>query len=295
MKLSGIYAPIPTPFDAGERIALDKLASNLSRWSEQGLDGIVMPGSNSEAPYLRREERLELWRTCGEVLRGCETGFISGTGAESTADTIELTLEAAQLGAEAALIIPPHFYRSGMTHERLVAHYRAVADESPVPVLLYNVPAFTGIDFALETLSELAQHPGIVGIKDSSSNVVKMAELLAMRPDFLVFAGTGSALLPFLSIGAVGGVMALANFAAPRLKELLSAFRAGNLDEARRIQLSLTRVNAAVTARFGVPGLKWAMDQTGFYGGVCRRPLTPLGPDQAQEIDRLLVQAGLCV
>ena len=293
MNLSGIHAPIPTPFDDRERVALDKLAANLTRWCEQGLDGVVMPGSNSEAPFLSRAERIELWRTCGEVLSGTGTGFISGTGAETTAESIELTQKAAEAGAQATLLIPPHFYRSGMTHDRLVAHYRTVADESPVPLLIYNVPAFTGIDFALETLTTLAEHPGIVGIKDSSSNVVKMAGLLAMRPDFLVFAGTGSALLPFLSIGAVGGIMALANFAAPRLRELLEAFKNGDQGEARRLQISLARINTAVTARYGVPGLKWAMDRMGFHGGICRRPLTSLSSDQARDIEGLLAEAGL--
>ena len=185
-------------------------------------------------------------------------------------------------------MLPPYFYKASLTHDALVAHYRAVADASPIPVLLYNVPAFTGIDFALGTFLALADHPQIVGVKDSSSNVVKMVELLAERPDFQVFAGTGSALLPFLSVGAVGGIMALANVAATPLRRLMTLYEQGEKDAARTLQQGLAGLNSAITARFGVSGLKYAMDQIGIYGGPARRPLLPLGAPARAEIDRLL-------
>jgi 4-hydroxy-2-oxoglutarate aldolase len=175
-----------------------------------------------------------------------------------------------------------------MTHELLVKHFRAVADASPLPVLIYNMPAFTGIDLALNTLVELAAHPNIVGIKDSGSNVIKMGSLLAACPDFTVLAGTGGALLPFLSIGASGGVMALANFAAEPLNRLYQAFLKEDWNEARRLQYALMDINSAVTTRFGVPGLKYAMDQSGFYGGPCRKPLLPIPAETAAVIDGLL-------
>lgn len=287
-SLEGIYAPITTPFDENGGLALGGLEANLRRWIGESLDGVVMPGSNSEAAYLSAEERNELWRCCGRVLKGSGTRFISGTGMETTAETIEMTQRAAEAGAEASLVIPPHFYRAAMSHDTLLAHYSAVANESPIPILVYNVPAFTGISFQPETLFALAEHPRIVGVKDSSSNVVNMARVLAARPEFQVFAGTGSALLPFLSLGAVGGIMALANFASPRLRELLDAFNAGRKDRARQIQLSVAEINTAVTARFGVPGLKYAMDRSGFYGGPCRLPLLPLKKQARDEIDTLL-------
>lgn len=288
VNLAGLYPPIPTPFDDQERIALAKLEANLQRWVRQPLDGVVMPGSNSEAAFLTEAERLEVWQVCAPILRSAGKRFIAGTGAETTAETLALTQRAAELGAVATLVLPPYFYKSALTHDALVAHYQAVADASPIPILLYNVPAFTGVDFALATFLTLAEHPQIVGVKDSSSNIVKMAELLAQRPDFQVFAGTGSVLLPFLSIGAVGGIMGLANVAAEELRDVVVAFEHNQRDVARQRQLALAGLNSAVTARFGVAGLKYAMDQSGLYGGPTRRPLLPLGAAARAEIDRLL-------
>jgi 4-hydroxy-2-oxoglutarate aldolase len=288
VDLAGIYPPITTPFEQDESLAVDKLESNLGKWLDMPLDGVVSPGSNSEAAHLETEERILLWQVCAARLRGSGKRLIAGTGAESTAETIRLTLKAAELGAEAALVLPPYFYKPSLTPEVLIAHYRAVADESPIPLLVYNVPAFTGIDFAPATLLSMAEHPRIIGMKDSSANVVKIASLLAARPDFQVFAGTGSALLPFLSLGAIGGIMALANFAAGPLRQVWDTFYNGNLELARQIQLSLAEINSAVTARYGVSGLKYAMDCCGYYGGPPRRPLLPLSPGPRAEIDHLL-------
>ena len=293
IDLTGLYPPIVTAFNEDGSVAYDKLAANVRRWASQPLDGVVMPGSNSEAAYLSKEERIEIWQLCASELSGTGKRLIAGTGVESTGETIELTQKAAELGAEAALVLPPMFYRGQLTHDVLVAHYKALADVSPIPILVYNVPAFTHVDFAPATLLEMAQHPQIVGCKDSSANVVKIASVLAARPDFQVFAGTGSALLPFLSIGAVGGIMALANFAAAPLRDLYDTFQAGHMEAARRKQLALADINSAVTARFGVSGLKYAMDQVGFYGGPTRRPLLPLNAAAREEIDRLLARLAL--
>jgi len=292
VDLSGIYPPITTPFAPDESIAFDQLEANLEKWLAQPLDGVVMPGSNSEAAYLTLEERVKLWEVCARRLEGSGKRLIAGTGAESTATTIELTQKAGELGAEAALVLPPYFYKPSLTPEALIAHYLAVAEASPIPLLVYNVPAFTGIDFAPATLLAMAEHQRIIGVKDSSANVVKIASVLAARPDFQVFAGTGSALLPFLSIGAVGGIMALANFACVPLRGVWNAFYNGQFNEARQMQLGLAEINHAVTARFGVSGLKYAMDRCGFYGGPTRRPLLPLGSGPRAEIDHLL--AGIC-
>jgi 4-hydroxy-2-oxoglutarate aldolase len=286
--LTGIYPPITTPFDADGRLAWDQLEANLARWLAEPLEGVVMPGSNSEAVHLSAAERQQIWQVCARVLQGSGKRLIAGTGAQSTAAAIELTQAAADLGATAALVLPPYFYKPSLTPEVLIAHYRAVADASPIPLLVYNVPAFTGIDFAPATLLALAEHERIVGLKDSSANVVKIASILAARPDFQIFAGTGAALLPFLTLGAVGGIMALANFAARPLRRVWDAFREGDLLTARREQLALAEINAAVTARFGVSGLKYAMDRRGYYGGPPRRPLLPLGEAARAEIDRLL-------
>lgn len=288
MEIKGLFAPIPVPFDENENLALDHLEANLVRWIAQPLDGVVMPGSNSEAPYLTDAERLDLWRVCQEAFRGTGKTWLAGTGVERTRDAVRLTLEAANLGASATLVVPPNYYKRSMNHEALRVHYRTLADESPIPILVYNIPAFTGIDFELKTLLDLAEHPNIIGIKDSSSNVIKMGMLRQARPEFRVFAGTGGALLPFLSIGAVGAIMALANFAAAPLRALADAFAAGEMPKAQQMQLSLAEINFAVTGGYGVPGLKYAMDQCGFYGGPPRRPLLPASTAVCEHIDRLL-------
>lgn len=291
--LAGLYPPITTPFTHDDRLALSELERNLAYWIASPLDGVVMPGSNSESVFLTREERLELWRVCANLLKNSGKRLIAGTGAETTTETIALTEESAKLGAAAALVLPPFFYKAALTPEALITHYRAVADASPIPILLYNVPAFTGIDFVPAIFMDLAQHPQIVGVKDSSSNVVKMAGVLAAYPEFQVFAGTGSALLPFLSLGAVGGIMALANVAAEPLRAIVDAFHAGDMVTARRQQLRIAALNEAITARYGVSGLKYAMDRVGIYGGPVRRPLLPLSAAGRADIDRLLAALGL--
>jgi 4-hydroxy-2-oxoglutarate aldolase len=293
LDLSGIYPPITTPFNEDESVAYDRLEANLSYWLSQPLEGVVMPGSNSEAVHLSEDERQAIWKVCASRLKGSGKRLIAGTGAESTAAAIRLTNKAAELGAEAALVLPPTFYKPSLTPDVLVAHYKAVAEATAIPLLVYNVPAFTGIDFAPDTLLRMAEHERIVGIKDSSANVVKIASVLARRPDFQVFAGTGSALLPFLSLGAVGGITALANFAAGSLRQVWEAFYAGRMEEARRVQLSVADINAAVTSRFGVSGLKYAMDSCGLYGGPPRRPLSTLNATSRSEIDRLLREVNL--
>ncbi|HZK60621.1 MAG TPA: dihydrodipicolinate synthase family protein [Anaerovoracaceae bacterium] len=293
IDLSGLYPPIVTAFDDNENIAYDKLQLNLQHWVSQPLDGVVMPGSNSEAAFMTEDEHISIMKVCADSLKGTNKRLIAGTGMETTAGTIKMTQIAGRLGAAAALILPPHFFKASMKHDVLISHYYAVADESPIPILVYNVPAFTGVDITLETMIALANHPMIIGAKDSSANVVKMAHVLAAVPDFQVFAGTGSALLPFLSIGGCGGVMALANFAAKPLRQLYEAFNNGNMKEATRIQLSLAHINAAVTSQYGVSGLKYAMDRSGFYGGPTRRPLLALGESDRRKIDQLLINLDL--
>ncbi len=286
--LSGIYPPIAIPFHEDESIDFDGLQLNLEQWAALPLDGIVVPGSNSEAAYMTFEERIEVMRLCARVIGAAGKRLIAGTGMETTGETIRMTQAAAELGADAVLILPPYFYKPAMSHAVLAAHFTAVADQSPVPILVYNVPQFTGVAFTNQLLIQLAAHPRIVGVKDSSTNITQMASLKASCPDFQIFSGTGSALLPFLSIGASGGVMALANFAARQLRAVWDAFYAGQMAEATRLQLSLANINAAVTSTYGVPGLKYAMDRSGYRGGWPRRPLLPLGVEGRAAIDELL-------
>jgi len=282
----GVFAPIPVPFKSDEAVDFDSLAKNLDRWIASPLTGVVMPGSNSEAPYINDQERAEIWKLVGEKFRSTNKLFIAGTGLETTKDTIEQTLLSATHGACAVLIVPPNYYKGQMTHDVLVKHYFAVADASPIPVFVYNVPQFSGIDFALDTLLSMADHPNIIGIKDSSSNILKMASLINLRPDFIVFAGTGGAVLPFLSVGSPGNITAFANFGSQAIVKIMGAFKAGDLERAKQIQLSIMGLNTCVTGKYGIPGLKYAMDQFGYYGGPSRRPLLPIAQTAKTEIDR---------
>lgn len=286
---SGLYPPLIIPFQKDESLDLTGVESNLGKLLSQPLDGIVLPGSNSEAAFMTTEERVSLWRLCGPLIRAAGKRFIAGTGMETTAETIRMTRLAAELGAEATLMLPPYFYKPAMNNPAVLKrHYQVVADASPIPVLLYNVPKFSGVTFSPQLLVELAEHPNIVGVKDSSAMVTNMAYLKALRPDFQFFAGSGSALLPFLSIGASGGIMALLNFAAWPMRALVDAYQAGKNAEAMRIQLALAPINMAVTGTYGIPGVKYAMDRVGLCGGYARAPLLPLSQEGRDVIDRLL-------
>jgi 4-hydroxy-2-oxoglutarate aldolase len=293
ISLKGCFPPIPTPFDAGGRVDHDRLAHNLEKWQETPLMGFAVLGSNGEAVLLRKEEKIETWKTAGSSIKN-DRLFIAGTGCESSIETLELTDEAAQLGANAALVVTPHYYKSRMNHRALVTHYTMIADHSPIPIILYNVPAFTGIDLSAETVIELARHPNIIGLKESSGNLSKIGQLVHSTGDsFQVLAGSGSFLLPALSVGSVGGVMALASVAPFALADIVGSFDKGDLKRARDIQLRLIPANAAVTSKFGIPGLKAAMDLIGMYGGPVRPPLLPLEQPEKDELEGILRVAGI--
>lgn len=217
-----------------------------------------------------------------------------GTGCESTRATVKLSEEAARLGATAVMAVAPNYYKPLMTKQVLLEHYRALADGSPAPVLLYNIPKFAGIDLSVDLVAELSQHPNIIGIKDSSGNVIQIHEvLLRSKPGFNVLVGTASALLAALAVGATGGVLALADVAPAECKELYNLCLSGRWEEARALQSRLLPVNQAVGGYLGIPGVKAAMDMRGFYGGPPRRPLLPLGEKEKGALRDILVKAAL--
>ena len=293
ISLKGCFPPIPTPFDADGRVDHDHLVQNLNEWQEIPLAGFAVLGSNGEAVLLKEEEKLETWRTAGATIDK-EHLFIAGTGCESTTETLELTEKAANLGADAALVVTPHYYKSKMDRPALLNHYTMIADRSPIPIILYNVPAFTGIDLDVEIIMELANHPNIIGLKESAGNLVKIGQLAGITDaQFQVLAGSGSFLLPALSVGAVGGIMALAAVAPHALSDIIQCFSKGEMKGARKLQHRLIPANAAVTARFGVAGLKAALDLIGMYGGPVRLPLLPLGDQQMEELKRVLREADI--
>ena len=293
LSLSGVYAPIPTPFDADGAVAHDNLAGNIAKWSQTPLAGLVVLGSNGEFNYLSDGEKLKVLETARQAIPR-DRLFIAGTGCESTRCTLELTEQAAAVGADAALVITPSYYTSKMDARAMRRHYLELAGDSPLPILIYNMPACTGVDLAAETVVELAQHPNIVGIKDSSGNVVKLGDIIRAAPStFNVLAGSASFFYPALVLGAVGVVAALANVAAEQCHRIYRYAQEGRHEEARQLQLKMIPPNTAVTARFGVPGLKQALDWLGYYGGPLRSPLGPLDEAQQAVLRATLVEGGM--
>ncbi|MBM4430250.1 MAG: dihydrodipicolinate synthase family protein [Chloroflexi bacterium] len=293
LYLAGIFAPIPTPFHEDGTVAHDKLADNIARWNQTDLAGLLVLGSNGEGVYLSDEEKLQVLQTVRQALRK-DRSFLAGTGNESTLCTLRLTEQAAALGAAAAVVLTPSYYKGQMDGAAMRRHFCQLAENSPLPIILYNMPACTGLDLAAETVIELARHPNIVGLKDSGGNIVKLGEILrSVPPHFSVLAGSASFLYPALVLGAVGGIVALGNIAPQLCHRLYQYFQEGHHDEARQLQLRLIPPNTAVTARFGVPGLKQALDWLGYYGGLPRAPLAPLDPAQRSVLRAILTEAGI--
>jgi 4-hydroxy-2-oxoglutarate aldolase len=289
----GIFAPVATTFGSDGELDLGGFGANLERYATSALDGIVVLGSNGEYPLLDRSEKLRLIETAVHTIGGRRL-IMAGTGAESTRETIGLTREAAALGIDYAIVITPHYYKPRYDQAAYVAHYRAVADASPVPSIVYVMAAYTGVDPAASLVHELSEHPNIAGIKDSGGNAPKVGEMIACAtPGFAVLAGSASFLYPALCLGATGGILALANVAPSVCKDVERAFRAGDHETARTLQLRLLAPNAAVTSRFGIPGLKVALDAVGLTGGPPRLPLRPLNEADAAEVRRILCAADL--
>lgn len=289
LSLQGIFPPIPTPFNPDESLALDRLRSNLTTWAQWPLAGYVIGGSNGEAVSLSTDERVELVAQARGAVAD-DRLVIAGAGAESSRDSIELAQRMGEAGADAVIVVTPHYYRPQMTAAALTQHYQRVADAAPVPVVLYNVPVYTGLDLPVESVLELAQHPNIIGIKESGGSVAKIAEMVnGTPPDFQVLAGSAGFLLPALTVGAVGCVPALGCLAAASIDELIQAYDNGELERARELQAALIGPNATVTSQYGVAGLKSALDLFGLYGGPVRSPLQPLSDQQRDQLRSALV------
>ena len=293
IKLEGVFPPVPTPFDADGEIAPNKLKANIALWNKTGLHGYVILGSNGEAVMLTEQEKIALWQAARDAIPRDKL-FLVGAGMESTRASIALAKRAAQVGADAAMFVNPSYYKAEMKPATLVNHYRVIADASPLPVIIYNMPVATGIDIDANTVIQLAQHPNIIGIKDSGGNVAKYADIVrAVRPDFSVIAGSGGYLYPALCVGAKGAVAALANVAPRECVAMYDAFHAGRHDEARALQLRFMQLNAAVTSRWNVPGLKAALEELnqGYYGGAPRLPLRPLGDEDRAALRKVMQEA----
>ncbi len=291
-RLSGIFPPITTPFDSDGEILVDRFKENLRRWSGFGLGGIVVLGSNGESPFLSEDEKLLLVREARSLISSEKT-MIVGAGRESTRLTVQFIQKIADLGAEYALVGTPCYFKASMTDDALFAHFWSVADESPIPILIYNVPQFTGINTSAALIEKLSAHESVAGMKESSGNLALQGEIRRRTPArFQILVGSATTLFPSLVQGACGGIVAIACSLPGMTVDLFEAFQSGDWKHAAILQRVLSPPAAAVTTQYGIPGLKAAMDLTGFFGGEPRLPLIRLNDAQKNALRLVLEAAG---
>ncbi|HEV7797118.1 MAG TPA: dihydrodipicolinate synthase family protein [Pyrinomonadaceae bacterium] len=293
--LRGVFLPIPTPFDSTGALDLRALCANIAKWNTTGISGYVMLGSTGERVHLDEREYLEVIAAAREEVPARKDGFtfIAGAGQQSTIGTVrEIKRVAGAVSVDAFLVITPHFYRSSITQKTLVEHYLRVADESPAPVILYSMPVLTGITIESETAARLSEHENIIGIKDSSADVERLKETIKLAPrDFAVFTGNGTVLYEALRAGACGGILAVGCVAPDVCLEIFRAVVSGENERSSMLQTKLTPLAQAVTVRFGIGGLKAALEMRGYVGGAVRAPLTAPGENAREEI-RLCLEAA---
>ena len=290
IRLSGVFAPITTPFDDQGNLFLDKMASNIKKLNGSRLRGYLVLGTNGEFRSLSTPEQMEVLRTVVQAASP-EKVIMAGTGAESTKVSIELCHQAAEIGAHYGSLITPYFFAKKMSDKALISHFVEVAEHSPIPVLLYNNPGVTGITVSTALIKEVSSHPKIVGMKDSSPGNLT-AYILNAQPRFSLLAGSANFFLTGLVMGAVGGVLSLADVFPEPCCELYDLGVSGPLEEARALQFKLMRLNQMVSGKFGVAGVKAAMDFAGFYGGPPRAPLPPMTTEEKKKLGEDLAASG---
>ena len=293
-QLRGIFIPFTSPFDEDGEVDIQATKNNIGRWNRTGVAGYVALGSTGERVHLDEGERARVIEAARECVPR-EMVFVVGVGEHSTRGTIREAAGAARLGADALLLITPHFYRGAMTQGALYEHYVAVADASPVPVIIYNIPQNAGLAIAPETVARLAEHENVVGLKDSSGDMVNFVEMLRLaggREDFVLTMGHASLLYPSLASGAGGAVLAAACVVPELCVEIYRAARTGAHERARDLQKKLLPVARAVTTRYGIGGLKYALDLRGLIGGHVRAPLTMPDEEARAEIARIVEEAA---
>jgi 4-hydroxy-2-oxoglutarate aldolase len=290
MNLAGVFPALTTPLAADGSVSIEDIKHNIIKYNSTGLAGYVAIGSTGESVLLSRKEGDAVLMA---VKESAAPGMrlIAGTGAESTAETIERTKRAAELGYHAALVKTPYYYKPLYKPEVLIAHYRRVADASPIPVLLYSVPQFTGVALEAPEVGVLAQHPNIIGLKESSGNVQRAAEMLAaVPPSFQILVGSASMMFPSMVLGARGAILALASALPGLCVALFNAVSTGDLETARAIQSTILPASKMIVSQCGIPGVKYAMDQAGYRGGLPRLPLMPLQEGERKPIRELMAK-----
>lgn len=293
--LQGVFAPFTTPFDSTGNLALGHLRENLRRYNQSRLAGYVATGSTGEAILLSWPETEALWEATVEASAEDKI-LIAGTAAESTAETILRTRRAAEIGFSFALVRTPHYYQSQMTPDTLAEFYQRIADASPIPLLIYAIPQFTGITVEAPLMARLAGHPNIAGIKESSGSVQRCAEMRAVaHPRFRILVGSAPTFFASLTVGADGGILALSDALPDACVELFALSSAGDVAHARPLHQKLLPAGKMLVNRYGVAGMKYALDRLGYYGGPVREPLRSLDRSARDEVDKVLADLELRV
>ena len=292
-NIGGVLAPVTTPFGDGGELAREELEQNLRAHLDAGLDGIVVAGSTGEAVLLDEEERLQLLDWARAVVPP-DRLLVAGVGGESTRVTVRRACDAASRGADLVLVIAPHYYAGAVGRAALAAHFSRVADESPVPVLLYNIPKYMHFSLEPALVAELAAHPNVHGMKDSSGDLALIGSYLqAQSDDFTVLTGSATTLSGALGLGARGAILAASLFAPTLCRAVLEAVRVGDAEAARTAQSRLGPLGTDIVGRMGVAGVKAAMDRVGLHGGPVRLPLLDLATTERRRVVELLAAAGV--
>lgn len=286
-SLGGVLAPLTAPFDGDERVALQHFRENIARYNQTKLSGYVINGSTGESVLLRWSEVGQLWAAAREEIAPGKL-LIAGTGAESTRETIEVTERAAEIGCDAALVRTPSFYKPQLTDELQAEHFLRVADTSPIPVLIYSVPNFTGYTVEAPLVERVARHPNIVGMKDSSGDAARAQRIMAAVPaEFRLLVGSATLLAAAVRAGAAGAVLAMACVFPELCAAIYEAAKQDDTLKAESLQEKLSTASAVIM-RHGIPGIKLAMELRGYYGGPARRPLLPLTAEARTEIEAVM-------
>ena len=288
MKLNGIFPALTTPFDTDGAVSSSSLKENIARYNRLPLAGYVAVGSTGESVLLSRAEVEQVFTAVRESAAPGKI-LIAGVGSESTPETISRAKAAANIGFDVALVKTPSFFKSSLTPDALVEHYRRVADASKLPVLLYAIPQFTGVALEPDLVARLAEHPNIIGLKESSGNVQRVGEIVAaVPPAFQVLVGSADTLYASLTLGAVGGILALADCLPELCLELHSAFAAAKMANASELNRRILPASKKLVRQLGIAGVKAAMDVRGYYGGPVRGPLLPLSAAQKREAESVV-------
>lgn len=288
MDLAGVFPALTTPFAADGGVSLEDVKHNIRLYNKTELAGYVVLGSTGESVLLERNEMDAVLAAVKETAAASKI-LIAGTGAESTAETIGRTKRAADFGYAVALVKTPYYYKPAYKPEVLIAHYRRVADASPVPILLYSVPVFTGLALEAPETIALAEHSNIIGIKESSGNLQRVSEMIAGAPArFQVLVGSAPTVYPALTVGARGAILALASALPEKCATLYQYFKQGQLDKAKELQRSLLRASKLIVSEMGIAGVKYVLDQRGYRGGIPRLPLPALSAEQKSKLAAFL-------